>query len=270
MGSVCRRTGPALSPCATFRPLGQALVDSSPELRSSPRGRSGDAPAAHFKCQPSACPAPPPPALPDEIRIRYGPHLTNGLSCSQKGIEVSDSRSGSASFYPWAAVEYLRITCYRHACPLELRLELGLAGRKKPIRFGRGLIRWTGPDDEQVMRYFREHVPAERVELTAREGPARGVAEATRRLAKLDRDERKNRLGIRSILMVYFLLIAFLIFYKDANPLHWDWMHWLEAGLFLLMNSAMPLMVLSVSSVGYKRTQAKRADLAGWLSLRSL
>jgi hypothetical protein len=206
--------------------------------------------------------------LPEEVEVRYG--LGDRLALSRRGIVFRRRGSDQDRFYRWYEVVQVRVTRVDHTRRDFRTLELVLPREASPVRlrFQQFSRSWQGPDAEVVLAFLQQHVPAERVQVTALSGPPRDRAEADRRLADLDRADRQLRKGrwvVAALLLAYCLLqMTRILTSARRGPLAWDWFEWLSMGLLFFIFALLGLAVWMGRAERRRRLRALRSELTGW------
>jgi hypothetical protein len=180
---------------------------------------------------------PPPPELPDVVAIKYG--VRARLELSADGVRTREYQRDEGELVPWPEVLRAELIRTTHDRPDFATLELHLPGKPKLVRLthNKGTPTWSGADAEVIALYLNRHLDDARFQVTALRGPPADLAEADRRLARLDASEREwrklNR-GIRYVMAGGVLCFAMAVFepWNRPNPLNWgrgDWVALAEA-----------------------------------------
>jgi hypothetical protein len=208
------------------------------------------------------------PPLPEEIEVRYG--MGNRLVLSRHGIALRRRGSDQDRFYRWYEVLQLRVTRVDHTRRDFRTLELELPREAEPVRlrpqqFGRS---GQGPNAEAVLPYLQQYVPANRVQITALSGPPQDHDEAGRRLADLDRAERRlrkdGRIALAALLAYCLLQTTRLLTSARRGPLAWDWFEWLLVGVLFLLFALLGVALWMGRAERRRRLRALRSELTGW------
>jgi hypothetical protein len=210
--------------------------------------------------------------VPEEIEVRYG--VGDRLVLSRRGITLRRRGSDPERFYGWHEVVQLRVTRVDHTRRdfRTLELELPQAGRPVRLRSQLGGRVWGGPDAEVLLAYLQQHVPADRVQVTALTGPPQTRGEADCRLVDLERADRELRNARRAagaLLLALCALLAFSILTgPHGDPLAWDWLRWLTAGAGVLAVALQGVVCWAVFATRRRRVQVLRSELMSWAAGR--
>jgi hypothetical protein len=188
---------------------------------------------------------PPPPSVPDMLDIKYG--IRARLELSADGVRCRAHKHDDGESIPWPDVVRAELIRTTHDRPDFSTLELHLPGRPKPVRLTQqqGNPTWSGANAEVIALYLRQHLDSRRFQVTAQRGPPVDVAEADRRLTRLDesdRELRKLRAVTRYMMLVGTLVIAIITLepWNRPNPANWGRVDWANAafavaGLVVIM-----------------------------------
>lgn len=133
-----------------------------------------------------------PPAVPavEEVTIDYA--VTKRVRFHRQGIDIR--ANAREHFYPWSAVQKLRLTRHEHDCRSFLRLELILPDQSIHLRDFRHDIRCRTKTEarEIIAALLLSHIPPDRTVIIACMGRPRSPEERGERLAELDRRFREH------------------------------------------------------------------------------
>jgi hypothetical protein len=178
---------------------------------------------------------PPPPDVPEELTLRLPMRRT--IELSPDGVRLVGPRE-DGRLVPWQDVVRAEVIRATHDRPDFATLEVHLPARPKPVRLThqKGAPTWRGADAEVIALFLRRHLTDGQFQVTARRGPPADVAEADRRLARLEagvRDLRKANRFIRHMVVWSGLLLAVVMFdpWNRPNPVNWWRADWVDAAL---------------------------------------
>lgn len=135
---------------------------------------------------------PPPVPAVEEITIDYFAHGKKRVRFHRQGIDVRVN--AREYFYPWSAVQKLRITRVDHNCRDFRRLEMLLPEQSMRLRDFRHDLRCRTKTEarEIIAALLLNHVPPDRAVIIACRGPPRSLEECSERLTKLNRQIREH------------------------------------------------------------------------------
>jgi hypothetical protein len=170
----------------------------------------------------------------------------------------------------WPDVVRAEVVRANHDRPDFVTLTLHLPAPAGPIRlFRRQGQNWQGPDAEVIAHYLRRHLDDGRFEVTALRGPPADAAEADRRLARLDRDERQYRLiGRFSAWALAALALMILEPWDWRNPMNWGPADWVELafklGAAAIVIGLQGAMILGVVYFHIRDIRRRREEVFAW------
>jgi hypothetical protein len=176
---------------------------------------------------------PPLPEPPEAMTVQIG--LGPELDLSADGIRFTKRLNEEARLVRWDDVERAEVVRSSRDRPDFAFLELHLPAPIGLVRLkGRG-FRMTGGEPEMIAPFLERHLGDARFQVTALRGPPADVAEADRRLARLEKGERDLRKGERTSRYVHAVAVALysvLMLSNRPNPANWGRADWLEAALW--------------------------------------
>jgi len=177
---------------------------------------------------------PPSPLVPDVMDVKFG--CWARLELSPEGVRYQAGKQDDGELVAWRDIVRAEVIRATHDRPDFVTLELHLPERPKPVRLthNQGNPTWSGADAEVIVLYLRRHLDDRRLQVTALRGPPSDVAEADRRLARLDQSERDLRGANRFIrhMLLWSGLILWAVWFdlwNRPNPLNWARADWLDA-----------------------------------------
>jgi len=137
--------------------------------------------------------APPSPPIPDALDLKLG--LRTRLELSAEGVHWRSGRHDDGQRVHWRDVVRAEVTRATHDRPDFVTLELYLPEQPKPVRLthNKGTPMWSGADADVIILYLQRQLGDGQLQVTAQRGLPADVAEADRRLARLDKAERDLR-----------------------------------------------------------------------------
>jgi hypothetical protein len=131
--------------------------------------------------------APLPPDLPPDLKIRH--FFRKEAQFSPEGIWAG--RMGKPRYYPWSAVQELRIDRLEHDRRDFQNLEMVLPDQTirlwVTLQHGQANRSWSGAEPEAISGMLESHVPPERTLISALWGPPKSLAEIKHRQEELNR-----------------------------------------------------------------------------------
>jgi hypothetical protein len=216
---------------------------------------------------------PPPPEVPELVAVKYG--VRARLELSADGVRLRAHRRDEGELIPWPEVVRAEVIRTTHDRPDFATLELHLPGRPDPVRLThhKGTPTWSGAAAEVIALYLGRQLDGGRFQVTAQRGPPVDLAEADRRLARLDqieRDLRKASRFIRHVLVWGVLGLAVVMFepWDRPNPVNWgraDWAALAAAvGLAVAALSLHGVLIFGVAYCQGRELRRQRGDILRW------
>jgi hypothetical protein len=176
---------------------------------------------------------------------------------------------------PWRDVVRAEVIRTTHDRPDFATLELHLPGRPEPVRLTQrqGTPTWSGADAQVIALYLRRHLDDGRFQVTAQRGPPADVAEADRRLARLDalgRDLRKSNRVMRQMFVWFGVVLVVVTFepWNRANPWNWGPADWAAlagtVGATVALLGFLGLQVFGIMYFQSRDLRRQREDVLRW------
>jgi hypothetical protein len=160
--------------------------------------------------------APPPPELPPELSLRYS--FRKEARFSPEGIWAG--RRGKSRYYPWTAVQELRIDRLDHDRRDFRRLEIVLPDQTirlwVTVQYGQASCSWSGAAAEVISGMLQSYVSPERTLISALSGPPKSLDEVNHRL-----DEFNRRLPPKFFFPSLFALCLALVLFLALGVNVW-------------------------------------------------
>lgn len=140
--------------------------------------------------------APPPPDLPEVVDVKYA--LRARFVLSADGVRLKAHKDDEGELIPWQDVVRAEVVRSTHDRPDFALLDLFLpepAARVQLAHTKEGAPTWNGADAETIARYLELHLGDGQFQVTAVRGAPADLAEADRRLARIEADEKRIRQG---------------------------------------------------------------------------
>jgi membrane associated rhomboid family serine protease len=216
---------------------------------------------------------PPPPEVPEVLTLRCG--LLRRVELSAEGVRAGLA-DHEGELIAWSDVDRAEVMRANHDRPDFVTLTLHLPAPAKPVRLSRREGQnWQGPDAEMIALYLQRHLRDDRFEVTALRGPPADAAEADRRLARLDRDERQYRMiGRFAGWALAVLAVVMLRPWEWPNPLNWGPADWVDVainvGAAAVVIGLQGSMVLGVVYFHNRDIRRRREEVRSWKVARDL
>jgi hypothetical protein len=215
---------------------------------------------------------PPRPELPEVVTLRCG--LLRRVELSAEGVRAGPAdREGE--LIRWSNVGRAEVVRAIHDRPDFVTLTLHLPARTKLVRLSRREGQnWRGPDAEVIALYLQRHLDDSRFEVTALRGPPADAAEADRRLARLDRDERQYRLiGRFAGWALAVLAVVMLRPWDWPNPRNLGPADWVDVvikvGAAAVVIGLQGGMILGVVYFHNRDIRRRREEVRTWQAARA-